>query len=129
MKPFATLFFLACCLINIATAQVGLGIDQATPVSKLDVNGNLTVGTAYSGMTAAPANGAIIQGNVGIGVAAPTQKLDVEGAIEIGDAATPTTGAIRWNPATKDFEGYDGARWNSLTGAHERTLIYTGDGF
>jgi hypothetical protein len=55
----------------------GLGIGTATPVSKLDVNGNLTVGSTYAGTNAAPANGALIQGNVGIGITAPNGRLHV----------------------------------------------------
>lgn len=67
--------------------------------------------------------------NVGIGNAIPAQKLDVSGAVQLGTTASPTTGSIRWNPTFKDFEGYDGSRWMSLTGMHERTMMYTSDDF
>jgi hypothetical protein len=53
----------------------GMGIGTTTPASTLDVSGNLTVGATYSGINAAPANGALIQGNVGIGTTAPNGKL------------------------------------------------------
>ncbi len=45
----------------------------------LDVEGSLAIGAGYAGNTAAPTNGAIIEGNVGIGVNNPTYKLDVSG--------------------------------------------------
>ncbi len=67
--------------------------------------------------------------NVGIGSASPAQKLDVTGAIQLGTTATPTTGTVRWNSTFKDFEGYDGAIWNSITGMQDKTLIYTSGGF
>lgn len=57
----------------------GFGIDQPSPASKLDVNGNMTVGSTYSGLNAAPTDGAIIEGDVGIGINSPQVKLDVEG--------------------------------------------------
>lgn len=60
-----------------------VGIGQAAPISKLDVNGSLTVGGTYSGTNAAPANGAIIQGNTGIGTAAPAHRLHVVGDVRI----------------------------------------------
>jgi hypothetical protein len=42
--------------------------------------------------------------------------LEVNGAIKISDAnATPSAGTIRYNPANKDFEGFDGTIWKSLT--------------
>ncbi|NTW31766.1 MAG: hypothetical protein HGB12_03940 [Bacteroidetes bacterium] len=66
-------------------------------------------------------------GNVGIGTTAPGQKLTITGAVEIGTTTTPTTGAIRWNSTTNDFEGYDGIRWMSLTGLQNRTFSYTND--
>jgi len=54
----------------------------------LDVEGGLAVGATYSGTTAAPANGAIIEGNVGIGTTAtPSQKLRV--SIPSTDLLTP----------------------------------------
>jgi len=54
----------------------------------LDVEGGLAVGATYSGTTAAPANGAIIEGNVGIGTTAtPSQKLYV--SIPSTDLLTP----------------------------------------
>ena len=66
-------------LLN-TTATGNVGIGTATPKSKLDVEGGLAVGATYSGTTAAPANGAIIQGNVGIGTANPTHPLHVVGS-------------------------------------------------
>jgi hypothetical protein len=45
------------------------------------------------------------------------QNLDVVGKIQIGDdGSTPAAGMIRWNVTSKDFEGYDGMNWLSLTG-------------
>ena len=45
--------------------SVGIG---ATPVNKLDVEGSVAIGAAYSGTNTAPANGLIVEGNVGIGI-------------------------------------------------------------
>jgi hypothetical protein len=64
------------------TDKVGIG--TAAPVSKLDVEGGVSIGAAYSGATGAPANGAIIEGNVGIGTVAPGKKFDVNGDALIG---------------------------------------------
>lgn len=44
-----------------------VGIATATPQNRLDVKGNLAIGSAYAGTFAAPADGAIIQGAVAIG--------------------------------------------------------------
>jgi hypothetical protein len=70
----------------------GLGVGTAAPVSKLDVNGNLTVGATYAGTNAAPANGAIIQGNVGIGLTAPNGRLHLYEAT--GTTVTSTAGTL-----------------------------------
>jgi len=56
------------------SGNVGIGIDQ--PVNKLDIVGNLAVGS-YAGLDAAPANGLIVSGTAGIGISSPTAKLHV----------------------------------------------------
>jgi hypothetical protein len=48
------------------TSSGGTGIGTNSPVSKLDVNGNVSIGT-YAGTTAAAANGMVVSGTVGIG--------------------------------------------------------------
>jgi Chaperone of endosialidase len=60
----------------------GVGIGTLFPANKLDVNGNLAIGTNYAENQGAPTNGAIIEGAVGIGTANPTAKLDVNGSIK-----------------------------------------------
>lgn len=47
-----------------------VGIGTIAPLSKLDVNGGVAVGT-YAGVNAAPANGLIVSGQVALGVATP----------------------------------------------------------
>jgi FG-GAP repeat len=57
-------------------------------------------------------------GKFGIGTATPVQKLEVNGKIKLGDdAEVPVAGTIRWNDTEKDFEGYTGTAWVSLTKA------------
>ncbi len=74
LSTAAVIFFSASLI-----AQSNVGIGTASPASKLDVKGNLTVGNGYSG-TAAPTNGAIIEGQVGIGTNAvnASSVLDVK---------------------------------------------------
>jgi hypothetical protein len=81
---FLSLLFVSFGFHIVCGQNVGIG--QAAPVSKLDVNGSLAVGAAYSGVSTAPANGAIIQGNTGIGTAAPAHRLHVVGDVRfVGD--------------------------------------------
>lgn len=65
MKKLSYLFTAIVLIVSIQSNAQNVGIGQAMPISKLDINGNLVVGTGYSGTVAAPANGAIIEGNVG----------------------------------------------------------------
>jgi len=67
-------------------------------------------------------------GNVGIGVLSPVEKLDVNGAVKLGNTANNNPGTIRWTGS--DFEGYDGASWNSLTmgsGGSDNDWVIDGD--
>jgi hypothetical protein len=68
-----------------------MGISTGTPVSKLDVNGNVTVGATYAGTNAAPTNGVLIQGNVGIGLTGPNGKLHLYEATGTTVTATAAT--------------------------------------
>lgn len=68
-------------------------------VSRLNVSGGVSIGSGYLS-TAAPTNGAIVQGNVGIGQTAPSSTLAVLGGVAIGDSSyttgvnAPTNGLI-----------------------------------
>lgn len=84
----------------ITDANAGsIGLGNPTPLSKLSVNGNFSLGTyAGAGNAAAPANGFIVSGAVGIGTALPLSKLDVNGNLAIGTyagtVAAPSNGLI-----------------------------------
>lgn len=53
------------------------------------------------------------------GINTPEAKsiLDVGGEIKVDSIQNPPkAGMIHWNPTLKDFQGYDGIKWKSLTG-------------
>jgi len=71
----------------------------------------------------------LVSGNgtakVGIGTNSPFERLDLRdssgnGALRLGDTSNANNGTIRWTGA--DFEGYDGAAWQSLTESSEPCL-------
>lgn len=74
----------------------GLGIGTTAPASKLDVEGGAAVGATYSGTTAAPTNGLIVEGVVGLGTASPNSGV----ALTIIPAATTSTGVVINTPAS-----------------------------
>ena len=49
-----------------------------TPQIKLEVEFNFVIGSTYSGTTAAPTGGLLVEGNTGLGTTTPQNKLDVE---------------------------------------------------
>ncbi|MBK9077592.1 MAG: hypothetical protein IPL77_21955 [Flavobacteriales bacterium] len=109
---------------TIADVAGKVGIGTTAPVSKLDVEGGLAVGAAYSGTSAAPANGAIIEGNVGIGTTAPEHKLDVNGIVRIKDHLTfnSANGVVNWGPSgTLHFRTLNAVGNN--TGFNDRMAI------
>jgi len=93
--------------ISSTTGNVAIGTASILAQSKLDVGGNISVGSAYAGVIAAPANGAIIQGNVGIGTNAPGTNLHVVGSIRMVDGnqaagrvlTSDASGLASWQPA------------------------------
>ncbi|HEX2898670.1 MAG TPA: hypothetical protein VHS96_03015 [Bacteroidia bacterium] len=118
------------CLIVLLFASAGaqnVGIGQASPVNKLDVNGGLSVGTAYSGASAAPADGAIVQGNVGIGTATPAYKLHVMGNVRIeGDFVNQEVAGAHAS-AVQSVPFANGV-FNTLTGTTVSIAIADGNG-
>ena len=61
------------------SAAGNVGIGTASPIHKLDVAGNMTIGTGVNGALTVPVNGLLVQGNVGIGTPTPDQLLTVNG--------------------------------------------------
>ena len=113
MKKAILLFGVVFSIITVRSQNVGVGTNA--PKSKLDVNGGLTVGSTYSGVTAAPANAALIQGTVAITTPSPDASaiLDMSGSNKgvrfpqvaltgISDGTiitTPAKGLVVWNTA------------------------------
>ena len=81
------------CLIIDSSGKVGIG--TATPASKLDVEGSVAVGATYSGTTAAPSNGMIVEGRVGIGLSSPSETLHVDGNVLLTDGDYLATDKVR----------------------------------
>jgi hypothetical protein len=83
---------------------------SGSPGSTVSSEGNLSIGSSYY-TTAAPSNGAIIQGNVGIGSTTPGQALDVQGTVrDLGEVLTSnvpstTTNTLYNNSGTLYFNG------------------------
>lgn len=66
------------------SGNVGIGLVTTDTIqNKLDVEGSVAIGASYSGTSAAPANGLIVQGKVGIGTASVgiSDTLSVSGTV------------------------------------------------
>jgi hypothetical protein len=63
------------------TAKAGINVNS--PQSTLDVEGNMAIGATYSGTTAAPTNGLIVEGNTGIGTSSPQRRLHITGTVRV----------------------------------------------
>ena len=110
----------------LSTGSAGIG--TATPMSAVDVNGNMSIGT-YAGVTAAPANGMIIPGQVGIGTSAPNASaiLDLTNSIknlgfELPNMTTaqrnaivgPVKGLMVFNNTTGCINFWTGFAWENI---------------
>jgi hypothetical protein len=100
-------------ILQRTTGNVGIG--TAAPMNKLDVEGSVAIGSDFSGLEAAPANGLIVQGDVGIGTDAPLGALHVTNGDTIIDSLTSKL-RIR-HPTTGDGWGF------GTTGGGETLLI------
>jgi len=65
---------------------IGIGTDKFIPINTLDIQGNASIGEAYSGVVNAPPNGIAVQGKVGIGTSSPISKLHVIGSFTCTDS-------------------------------------------
>jgi virulence-associated protein VapD/uncharacterized membrane protein len=64
-------------------------------------------------------NCTVIPGKVEVGTSGQNASLQVNGEIKLGNnTRPPEAGMVRWNPDEKDFEGYNGTAWVSLTKAN-----------
>ncbi|HVF56823.1 MAG TPA: hypothetical protein VM934_11775 [Pyrinomonadaceae bacterium] len=82
--------------------NVGLGTNA--PVHKLDVSGNMTIGSGYTSSVSVPVNGLVVQGGVGIGTSAPDAqyKLDVAGDVRVsGNIAAKYQDVAEWVPSAQ----------------------------
>lgn len=75
---------------------------------------------------------ATVVAQVGVNNSNPSQALDVAGKIKLADdKMDPSEGTIRFNNATKEFEGYNGTEWLVLSveksgGAPTEPVFYSG---
>ncbi len=101
-----------------------IGIGTSSPLSKLSIQGT----TGSDILNIASSTGASLMyinstGNIGIGTTTPRTIFHIAGTdglvIPVGTTAqrpTPTTGTIRYNSETSQFEGYGNISWGSLGG-------------
>jgi hypothetical protein len=64
---------------KLQAQTVGIGTSSFTPINMLDVKGNMVIGSTYSGLNSAPANGLLIQGYTGIGTTTVGYQLTLGG--------------------------------------------------
>ena len=90
-KKIAILNALLFAAVITACAQ-NVGIATSTPQSKLDIKGNMIIGSSYAGASGvtAPTNGAIIQGQVRIGTQSGTaySAPNASAILDLSNSAT-----------------------------------------
>ncbi len=93
--------------IGVATGGGGAGI------SRIYSSNNLQLGVDASTTITIDKDG-----ETGFGTTNPSQKVHINGKLKIGnDATAPSEGTIRYDSASKTFQGYDGTKWINLGGS------------
>jgi hypothetical protein len=88
----------------IAPASGNVGIGTTAPLHKLDVGGNMSIGSGYTSSVMVPVNGLIVEGGVGIGTPNPSSqyKLDVAGDVRVsGNINAKYQDVAEWVPTTQ----------------------------
>lgn len=87
-------------------ANGNTGINTTAPVNKLQVSGNVAIGTTMNGLICS-ADSLCVGGNVGIGTQAPVQKLQVIGSVQAtGYVASGNVGITTTAPTTCGCKQY-----------------------
>ena len=95
--------------VQISSNGLFIGAIGTPNLSMLDIAGGIALGAGYAGVTAAPSNGAIIQGNVGLGITAPTAALHLKaGSAAAGTAPLKFTTGPLLSTEEKGAVEYDG---------------------
>lgn len=101
--------------------NIAIGTTTASPKSKTDIKGNLTIGGTYGCTNAAPSNGMIVEGAVGIGTTTPASgvMLDVNGTIKSGSALAYGT------PAISGYTASSASQANGVSGMTKGSGTYS----
>ena len=105
-------------IINFGGTNYSTGLITITGTSSSAARMGFSTGYSFAGGVGNMTERLSISnnGNVGVNQINPVARLDVLGKIKIADDGnTAVAGNVRWNALIKDFEGYDGSKWLSLT--------------
>jgi hypothetical protein len=98
------------------TGKVGIGT-SGVPANELGINGAAAIGSSYSIIKTAPANGLLVQGAVGIGTDTPARMLHVSDTMRLEPRATapssPAEGDMYMSSTTHKLMVYDGTTWQA----------------
>ncbi len=118
------IFTVAIFFASFTSHAQNVGIGTTHPASKLDVKGNETLGSGFSGIPA-PTNGILVEGQAGLGTSSPNASaaLDItatgQGVLfpRMTTAQRPTSPAsslMIYNTTTGCLEIYIGSSWQSI---------------